>query len=689
MDHEIRLSPEQKSIVEDRNSRLQVIACAGSGKTESISRRVASLIEEGASPESIVAFTFTEKAAAELKDRIYKRVSELKGKDFLGRLGPMFVGTIHAYCFRLLQDYVPKYGNYDVLDEHQHVALVSRRRHELRLELLDSKQWKSIEIFLRAADVIGNELIPLKDLDGTDFGECYSAYRNMLDRYHFLTFGMVIANAIEVLQSNQPVYDRVRNGLKHLIVDEYQDINPAQEKLIELLSAEPVSLCVVGDDDQAIYQWRGSDVGNILNFQTRYENAVSIKLETNRRSRPEIIKAANSFATSIENRLDKEMKFSRPEGPCEVVPWISLRPDSEADAIASHVQKLHSEGWRYQDIAVLYRSVRTSAPPLVEAFQNLGIPFNCGGRTGLFTHPEIDCFGELFAWVADFSWKDENFEASREADLSRAVAGLGSSFHIPEEEWPDLAQYFTDWKSWVGRSNRRVSLVGDFYKHLRTLGIEHIDPDTSVGSARLGAFAKFAKILADYEHVTIRSRWDVNEEGESIFRSGRDRGKGFWAGLANYLLHYAKQAYEDFEGEEVHNLDAVSILTVHQSKGLEWPILFLPSLTSRRFPSSMSGKGETWPFSQTTFSNRKRLRYEGCDADERRLFYVAMTRARDVLYASTFQRMTKRVKESPYLVELAESVGISQLSNLGNLPSPNPPQASQVARASSARAGLL
>ena len=137
------LSVEQQRIVDHRGGHLQVIACAGSGKTESVSRRVASIINDAVKPESIVAFTFTEKAATELKDRIYKRVAEAKGQEFLGRLGPMFVGTIHAYCFHILQDHVPKYGNYDVLDEHRHSALVSQRRYELNLAVLHRQHWRS------------------------------------------------------------------------------------------------------------------------------------------------------------------------------------------------------------------------------------------------------------------------------------------------------------------------------------------------------------------------------------------------------------------------------------------------------------------------------------------------------------------------------------------------------------------
>src|SRR5262249_52414603 len=156
----------QKQVVEHRGGHLQVIACAGSGKTESISRRLAALLDEGATPESIVAFTFTEKAAAELKDRVARRVADRKGTAFLDRLGPMYIGTIHSYCFRLLQTYVPKYGNYEVLDEHRHAGLLSREFRRLGLSRLGPKHWQPIRDFVQAADVISNELIDPDSLEG-------------------------------------------------------------------------------------------------------------------------------------------------------------------------------------------------------------------------------------------------------------------------------------------------------------------------------------------------------------------------------------------------------------------------------------------------------------------------------------------------------------------------------------------
>jgi DNA helicase-2/ATP-dependent DNA helicase PcrA len=597
------------------------------------------------------------------------------GESALGRLGPLFVGTIHAYCLRLLQDHAPQFGNHDVLDEHRHAALLSRHRIHLKLDTLHVRHWESIRLFQAAADTIGNELIPLEALEGHPIDGCYRAYRELLEQHRFLTFGQIVAQAVDVLENDERIRNRVRDPLLHLIVDEYQDINPAQERLIRCLAADPVSLCVVGDDDQAIYQWRGSDVGNILGFVSRYRGAAEHRLETNYRSRPAIVDLANRFAKTIPERLEKEMDPQRPSTGTEIVCWIEPTPIDEANRIADHIALLHEQGWRFRDMAVLFRSVRTSAPLLVAAFTERGIPFQCGGRTGLFSHPEIEAFGELFCWMADFSWKEERFGPGRDADVNSVTQRLAGVFGVAPEDHEDLLGYFTDWKVWHENAGRRVNLIDDYYSHLQRLGVTRLDPDSSIGSSRLGALARFSRLLADYEHVTMRSRWEMDAQGHRTFRQGHDRGKGFWTGLANYLLHYAKAAYEDFEGEEGLDEDAVSILTVHQSKGLEWPVLFLPSLSKLRFPSTMAGRRQEWMLPDEVFPDATRRRYEGSVEDERRLFYVAMTRARDVLYASTFERITNRAAVSPFLSELAGMLGLDpkNLPTPDSLPCPSPP----------------
>lgn len=659
------LSEAQKEVIAYRGGHLQVIACAGSGKTESISRRVAALINDGNPPESIIAFTFTEKAAVELKERIYSCVEEKKGRDFLGRLGPMFVGTIHGYCFRLLQDYVPKFGNYDVLDEHRHSGLLSRSFYDIGLQKL--KRRDAIKDFLHSADVISNELLDKSKLDGTTLGECYTAYTDTLERFHFLSFGLIIAQAVEELKKPE-TYKRVHGPLRHLIVDEYQDINPAQERLIELLAGDPVHLCVVGDDDQAIYQWRGSDLSNILSFKKRWKGAKKVELDVNRRSRPQIIKTANDFAKTIPDRFDKAMRKKREGTKLEVLPWCAETDQAEANQIAETIARLNAEGVPYRDIAVLYRSVRTSSPPLVEALEQAEIPYQCAGRTGLFLQPEINRFGEIYAWLVDGEWRDKQYEQKRTTDIDQVVADLSRLFRLKGQAVKDFRAYLEDWKANRLHGKKPANLVGDFYDLLFKLGAHEMDLTNSRQAARFGAFARFSCILADFEHVTRRGRYVV-EEGQRVFRGGQDRGPDYYKRLHKYLLYYARDAYEDFDGETVFIPDAVSVITVHQAKGLEWPVVFLPALTHLRFPSGRAGKEKDWLLPEAVFSKDKRKRYEGGDAEERRLFYVAMTRARDALYISHFEKKKNNFKPSPYLLQAARMNG--GIKRFASLPLPD------------------
>lgn len=632
-----------------------------------MAQRVASLVADGVAPAGVIAFTFTDRAATELRERITRRVTELLGAGWRDRLAPLFVGTIHSYCLRVLQDYVPRYGDYDVLDEHRHAALLSREHKRLGLSKLGKKHWQPVRDFARNADVISNEHISLEQLGDTPLAERYRAYRDRLSRYRLFTFGQLVTLAVEALE-DATILERVRAPLRHLLVDGYQDINPVQQRLIDLLAQPPVELTVVGDDDQSIYQWRGADVRNIVTFIDRRPTAATVTLDSNRRSRPSIIQSAATFARSIPNRLPKEMRATRAPAEPAFVCWSAPTDRDEAERVAETILRLRERGFRYREIAVLFRSVRTSAPPLIAALQARRIPFACGGRTGLFLQPDIALLGEVYAWFVDGDWRDDRFGDFRPASLDHIVSGLDRQFGNGQPV-EGLRSWLEDWRKWHAKSARPVNLLGDYYRLLHLLGAHRLDVDTPEGSARMGALARFAQVLGDFEHVFRRGRRVDGADGQPAFEAARDRGRDYFRALHNYLLHYARDAYEDFEGETAADLDAVLVLTVHQAKGLEWPIVFMPSLVDGRFPSRLAGTPQNWLLPDSVFPPETRRRYEGGDEEERRLFYVAMTRARECVYLSAFERKINRFEPSPYLAEVAGAWPPPG----SNLPLPSPP----------------
>jgi DNA helicase II / ATP-dependent DNA helicase PcrA len=643
----VQLSPEQQQIVDHRGTDLQVIACAGAGKTESMARRVASLLAEGEDPSSIVAFTFTKRAASELAHRIEQRLVEVLGESARDRMAALYVGTIHAFCQRLLQTHVPALGDYDVIDENEHTALLSREFRALGLAELSRGHWRAVADFAEALDVMGNELISDEALSGSALEEPVRRYRATLCRYRLLTFSELIARAVRLLRDPRQS-GAVRGVLKHLLVDEYQDINPAQEELIRLLAEPPVQLTVVGDDDQAIYQWRGADVANILTFQERRAPVTSVHLLANRRSRAPIVEAANAFALDIPDRLDKAMTPVRPGGDADVVGWGAPTDVDEATSLADHMLRLHDAGFAWREIAVLYRSVRTAAGPLLDALEERGIPYQCAGRTGLFLRTEIRLLGELYAWFVDADWQEGRWGEPQPAEVEDVARGLRRLF--PHAR-PDLQQYLEDWRAVRLRGRALESMVADLYRLYDELGVWRLDPDNPKDASHLGALAQFAKVLGDFEHIFRRGHTEEGSDGRTVFRPGPNRGKSLYRSLHNFLLHWAQGAYEDFTGEPATDLDAVDVLTVHQAKGLEWPVVFLPSLVTGRFPSRRAGTPRDWLLPTSAVSEQVARRYAGGDAEERRLFYVALTRARDTVYLSRFAKKANRFKPSPYLLE--------------------------------------
>lgn len=662
----IKYSEEQKRCFEIEGRNLQIIAGAGSGKTETISRRCATLFKKGFPPDKIIAFTFTNNAADSLRSRIEMHTIELLGVEFLPKLSQMFIGTIHSYCYQLLQKHDPKYAIFDIADDHKIAALLSKEYENIGLETLGiERHWETISTFLDNVNAVENELIPIGKISNQTFRECLKKFWEILFDYRLLTFGQLISLTLEMLEKRE-VYEEVVPQIQHIIVDEYQDINPAQEKLIRILSSGGAYLTVVGDDLQSIYQWRGSTVQNIITFGERYANVHLETLPINYRSRPEIIKVAKDFAKSIFSQLKKEMRPFKGNGDLEYYIWSSDSLVSEAKTIANVINSLVENGFSYADIAILLRSTRTSSQPFIDVFQSMEIPFHCGGRTGLFKQPEAQLFAMTYAWLINERWRPDPFDENGiSVNLELLLKRYSILFGLNEKQVKRLKAFLKEWKADASVGPPK-SLVRDFYLLLKVLGIHNWDLNNSENINRMGTLARFSALLADFRYVAFRR----------FHTTGRRPVKNFYFRLFNYLQYYALSAYEGYPGEMDYTPNAVTISTVHQAKGLEWPIVFVPCLTKSRFPSSRTGTKRNWLIDSELFTPEIRERYEGTETDERRLFFVAITRAEETLYLSTFKKITKQVKPSPFILECNNNVPPPKVSKLP-ITSIGPPRAKE------------
>lgn len=645
-----------------RGGHLQIIACAGAGKTETIARRVASLLADGVAPAGIIAFTFTDKAGAELKSRIELKVREHLdlGPAMLDRLGPMFVGTMHAYCMQMLQARVPAFAAYDVLDPHKLIGLLSREYNTLKIQdCFNGWAGDNIEVFHRSIDVVENELIDPNDLPDGTFKTSYALFLDLLQRYRALTYGQIIVSAVTALRDEPDIRAAVLAPLCHIIVDEYQDTNPAQEALVRALSdrGQGAHVTVVGDDDQAIYQWRGATVKNILDFDLRYPNVAKAELAANHRSQPSIVELARDFVSAnVHQRLDKSIEFSREAQGGEVVIWEADTPSDEAEQIAKTILRLHDKGFAWGDMAVLLRSVKVSSREIILALEDHGIPVKSSGSSGLFVESDAQIFAQFYSWLADKPWKEDRWSGGyKVVERAGLLAEFTAAFDL-EAPNADAVGGFLDRMYATAHDDKvEANLIRDFYALLRHLGVHKWDLSRGgTAVARMGTFARFSTMLTDYEHATKRARIKP-EDGTP--RGGIRGGQLLYQRLYNYMQYYALTSYEGFTGEDSLVYDAVDVTTVHTAKGLQWPVVFVPALSNKRFPSSKTGRVRGYLVPDELF---EKSRYLGELEDEARLFYVAMTRARDGLYISRFRRMKKCQGPSCFFEFVQGKLGLAE-----------------------------
>ncbi len=627
---------QQAKAIGQTAGNLQLIACAGSGKTEVVARRVVNLLKSGRhgqlSPASIVAFTFTEKAAAELKERIVVRSSEELGQ--ITGLAEMFVGTIHAFCLDLLQTEAQQYRKYSVLNDIQQqlfldrYSSVSGLTHCFALNGTPLRRYQDTKHYMTALGVLREADINADCLVGNSVLEGLGHYERLIDQHSFLDYSAILSRASRVIEESPELQRRLATRIKHVIVDEYQDVNPVQERLIRHLSNLGADICVVGDDDQTIYQWRGSDITNIITFGDRYRNVTQIQLQDNFRSSVGVVETARDFVGQNKERLPKDMLPTDAQRYEEgdIVALKAQSPEDEANYIVNTIRQLigvafqqpeGDRGLSYSDCAILLRSVKSNAGPIVESLKAAGVPAIVVGMNRLFDTPEAQASRQLFYFLVneDGVTADSLKVAWKDADLGVSSRNIDKGIEQLERIKEQLVD--SDQQRWGLYSLQRT-----FLQFLESLELtENYIPSYSSGDNRgeviFYNLGKFSQLITDFEQIHSQSMPLTKYED-----------------FASFLKYRAEEAYpEGWQDNQYANPDAVRIMTIHQAKGMQWPVVFIPAMLRNRFPAARVGGRNVWHLIPKE-AVAGQGRYEGGLEDERRLFYVAMTRSQKFLFVT-------------------------------------------------------
>lgn len=682
----LRFTAAQQDAIRELGQPLQLIACAGSGKTEVLAQRIANILAQPSmTPANIIAFTFTEKAAAELKERIHRTVTAaIPG---IVGLAEMYVGTMHGYCLDMLQTYIPETFKYSVLTDITQQLFIDRESNRSGLTTCTKTVGGSVQTLRRYTDTryYKGALSVLQE-DAVNFSRVPGAvttalgmYRDLLRQRSYFDYTSMMVDAVEFLERSQragtldtaekALRDHVTNDVKYVIVDEYQDVNPIQERLVQRLVHFGANLCVVGDDDQTIYQWRGSEVSNIITFAGRYAGVRTIELGDNFRSSEGIVKLGRSVAERLDSaeRLTKRMLYASHQN-WERGDMLALQfEDSREEAawIADRITDLQGmpfvdrpdgepRGLSWSDCAVLFRSVK-DADDLVAELRRREIPFIIKGLARLFDAPEIVACAGLFRYMMG---EISRAELRQLWDAARLVPESGN--WIAALRVLDDGADFTASERWGVYNIQRL-----FLRFLEALGLCE---DTIPGDARrqelvMYQLGKFSQVISDFETIHFSSK------PQSKYQA-----------FVGFLTFQAPGVYEESDEDAGYVApDAVVISTVHRSKGLQWPAVFVPYLRANRFPMKAPGGTQTIPHIVPLDAVPNGARYKTNRPDETRLFYVAVTRAQKYLYVSYGPDMGNKLykKASDFYLHCTASVWMSTtdegLPNVTRLP-PTPKQ---------------
>ena len=610
------LNPEQYRAVTSIDGAILIIAGAGSGKTRVITFRIAHMLDMGIPQSQILALTFTNKAAKEMEDR----VKELTGR----KLQNLTVSTFHAFGVRVLRQDIDKLGyreNFSIYDETDRTALIKECGRELQFSPDAMDIYKISQLF-------SNIKTGRKNWQGENdmYRQLYESYQEGLKLFNAVDFDDLIVLPIKLFREHPEVLARYRERYKYIMVDEFQDTSHQQYELMHLLADQNVA--VVGDDDQSIYSWRGADYQNIINFEKDFK-VTEIRLEQNYRSTGTILDAANGVISHNTNRKDKKLWSGKGEGkPIEI--FMPQNETEEASFIAESIQGIAMEDRRkYDEFGVLIRA-NTQSRFIEEAFLENNIPYTMSGGTSFFERKEIK---DVISYLRVISNHDDDINLLRIINVPRRGIGR-AAIQVINDEAENLGS--TLWTSIHSLVHAEASPASDVLKEdLETFETLIESQRQKLMSGR-GLAKKVREMLEEIDYksylvteysksekavrfklknielfLEMMERWEIDPDNSN-------------PSLFNYLNRVTLMSRDN--GDDENDKGKVNLMTIHASKGLEFPVVFIAGAEEGLIPHQRS------------------VDENGGDVEEeRRLFYVAITRAREKLLISSCMKRRKQM----------------------------------------------
>ncbi|MBS6836036.1 MAG: UvrD-helicase domain-containing protein, partial [[Eubacterium] rectale] len=591
------LNEQQREAVLTTEGPLLILAGAGSGKTRVLTYRTAYLIDEcGVNPYNIMAITFTNKAAGEMRERIDDMVGY--GSESI------WVSTFHSTCVRILRRYIDRLGydtNFTIYDADDQKALMKDICKRLEI---DTKMYKE-KMFLNVISSAKDEMIDPIEFENRFTGDfvkrkqalVYKEYQNALKQNNALDFDDLLVKTVELFKLDKEVLDYYQERFRYIMVDEYQDTNTVQFELIRLLAMKYKNLCVVGDDDQSIYKFRGANIYNILNFEKHFEDAKVIKLEQNYRSTQNILDAANSVISNNVGRKDKRLWTDNGAG--DRITFEQLESGfEEADYVARSIARLVRKGEaRYKDCAVLYRT-NAQSRLFEEKFIAANIPYKIVGGVNFYARKEIK---DILAYLKTIDNGHDDLAVKRIINVPKRGIGATSINKV------------TDYALEKGI---------DFYTALR-----YVDevPGMARSAGKIKPFVMFIQ--------SLRARAEMDSVSQLIQAIIDETG---------YVDELKAEGTADIDGLD-ENSDYVVLMTLHSAKGLEFPNVYLAGMEDGLFPSYMSITSDD---AASEIEEERRLAYVGITRAKEHLT-ITSARMRMVRGETQFNKVSRFVKEIP------------------------------------------